>query len=452
LVITEKDNTVVRKKLVLSNSDIKIFIFNYEINQEVILPNNSIITLSTFTDIVAKFNNLVVCTGGLPLKDAPSNFTNSLYVEDHFAKVWRHKACSYFLSAVNDASKNTTCVFCVKIKKAVRDFKYCKKKNGKKIPRVRMAFQRAANLRKRAKSLKVKHQKILQELKSARQKIRALDEDDILNKINKLNMSAAQKMLLSECINVCKYKRKTSRRYTSEWLLLCLLLYIRSPASYKFLQTNDILPLPAISTVKGYLSRINLKCGVDDKFFELFKLKMQEKNKYQRHGIIIFDEMQVRESIELNVKNMKLYGVQDFGEDNVQTSKTSDQRANHALVFMFSSVADQFCQPVAIYAAKGPTKGICIAQLIIAIIRKLEKHGAIIDAVVCDGATTNRKMWNEFGISGKIDTPVNKITHPSDDNRFLYFFSDAPHLIKCLRNRLLDKSVLRVSINKKNYF
>jgi hypothetical protein len=314
-----------------------------------------------------------------------------------------------------------------------------------------MAFQRAANLRKRAKSLKVKHQKILQELKSARQKIRALDEDDILNKINKLNMSAAQKMLLSECINVCKYKRKTSRRYTSEWLLLCLLLYIRGPASYKFLQTNDILPLTAISTVKGYLSRINLKCGVDDKFFELFKLKMQEKNKYQRHGILIFDEMQVRESIELNVKNMKLYGIQDFGEDNVQTSKTSDQRANHALVFMFSSVADQFCQPIAIYAA-GPTKGTCIAQLIIAVIRKLEKHGAIIDAVVCDGATTNRKMWNEFGISGKIDTPVNKITHPSDDNRFLYFFSDAPHLIKCLRNRLLDKSVLRVSINKKNYF
>ncbi|CAH1366217.1 unnamed protein product [Tenebrio molitor] len=39
-------------------------------------------------------------------------------------------------------------------------------------------------------------------------------------------------------------------------------------------------------------------------------------------------------------------------------------------------------------------------------------------------------MWNEFEISGKIDTPVNKITHPSDDNRFLYFFSDAPHLIK----------------------
>jgi hypothetical protein len=242
LVITEKDNTAVRKKLVLSNSDIKFFIFNYEINQEVILPNNSIITLSTFTDIVDKFNNLVVCTGGLPLKDAPSNFTNSLYVEDHFAKVWRHKPCSYFLSAVNDASKNTTCVFCVKIKKAVRDFKYCRKKY--------QGYEWHSNvqriLRKRAKSLKVKHQKILQELKSALQKIRALDEDDILNKINKLNMSAAQKMLLSECINVCKYKRKTSRRYTSEWLLLCLLLYIRGPASYKFLQTNDILPLPAI--------------------------------------------------------------------------------------------------------------------------------------------------------------------------------------------------------------
>jgi hypothetical protein len=146
---------------------------------------------------------------------------------------------------------------------------------------------------------------------------------------------------------------------SSEWLFLCLLLHIKGPASYNFLRINDILPLPAVSTVRKYLSKINLKCGLDDKFFELLKLKFRERNKYELHGILIFDEMQVRESISLNVKNMKLSGIQDFGENNVSTAKTTDKRANHALVFMFASLSSPFCQPVAVYAARGATKGTC---------------------------------------------------------------------------------------------
>jgi hypothetical protein len=74
--------------------------------------------------------------------------------------------------------------------------------------------------------------------------------------------------------------------------------------------------------------------------------------------------------------------------------------------------------------------------------KKIEECGGIVDGIVCDGATTNRKMWGEFGISGNTENTVNKIMHPFDKDRFLFFFSDAPHLIKCLRNRLLEKPVL----------
>ncbi|KAB0803063.1 hypothetical protein PPYR_00033 [Photinus pyralis] len=109
---------------------------------------------------------------------------------------------------------------------------------------------------------------------------------------------------------------------------------------------------------------------------------------------------------------------------------------------MWSSLADNFTQPIAVYATKGPTKGSCLAQLVLEIIKKLENCGAEVHGTVCDGASTNRKMWMEFGISGKLSNTTNKVIHPVDDSRDLYFFSDTPHLIKCIRNRFLNNNAL----------
>uniref|UniRef100_A0A2S2NW24 Transposable element P transposase n=1 Tax=Schizaphis graminum TaxID=13262 RepID=A0A2S2NW24_SCHGA len=61
---------------------------------------------------------------------------------------------------------------------------------------------------------------------------------------------------------------------------------------------------------------------------------------------------------------------------------------------------------------------------------------------------TNRKMWTELGITGNKSDCHNYIIHPMNDNRKLYVFSDAPHLIKCVRNRLYEEKLLRVHPNK----
>jgi len=81
-------------------------------------------------------------------------------------------------------------------------------------------------------------------------------------------------------------------------------------------------------------------------------------------------------------------------------------------------------------------------------------------------------MWTEFGISGKLnvlksntnmknifasnqnatnvslddhnnteDLRSNYFKNPVNDNRKIYVFSDVPHLIKCIRNRLLDQDL-----------
>lgn len=75
-------------------------------------------------------------------------------------------------------------------------------------------------------------------------------------------------------------------------------------------------------------------------------------------------------------------------------------------------------------------KGVVLAQLIIKAISLLEAIGAKVDGIVSDEAQTNRRMWSEFGISGEINHVQNYIVHPVDSRRKIFFFSDAPHLLK----------------------
>lgn len=59
---------------------------------------------------------------------------------------------------------------------------------------------------------------------------------------------------------------------------------------------------------------------------------------------------------------------------------------------------------------------------------------------------TANLLWIEFGINGTMNDVKNSFIHPLDDSRKVYMFSDAPHLIKNVRNRLVNKKSLRVYI------
>ena len=82
--------------------------------------------------------------------------------------------------------------------------------------------------------------------------------------------------------------------------------------------------------------------------------------------------------------------------------------------------------------------------MIIEAICLLEKAGARIHGIVADGASTNRKVWTELGCSGKLNSFKNFFENPTDKARKIFLFSDAPHLIKNVRNRLANNSKLQV--------
>jgi len=187
-----------------------------------------------------------------------------------------------------------------------------------------------------------------------------------------------------------------------------MLLHIRSPGGYNFLKNNNLLPLPSIRTIRRYLALLDMKCGFDKQFFELFKNHLQKKSSMQKHGIILFDEMSVRQAISVCSKTLTYKGLVDFGKDK----KANDikEQATQALVLMFQPLVDNYTQPLAMFASKGPVVGIELAKLLIKCIIILEESGAVVHGFVSDGAQTNQKMWLELGIDGRKNSLKNWFT------------------------------------------
>lgn len=74
----------------------------------------------------------------------------------------------------------------------------------------------------------------------------------------------------------------------------------------------------------------------------------------------------------------------------------------------------------------------------------MEKSGVLVHGFVSDSALTNRKVWSELGISGKLEGSHSYIEHFKDSNRKFFAFSDTSQLIKNVRNRLYNKRELLV--------
>lgn len=305
----------------------------------------------------------------------------------------------------------------------------------------------------------------------------------VLSKITRihLNLMNLQVNVVKEMMRIGQAKSKKGYRYSHGWLLTCLLLYIRGPKTYRVLSNLKILPLPSKSTIARYLKSTKSEAGFSEEFFQNFQHKLEKIEKVvpgSSNGILSFDEMSVKSVVGIDVKTMKFNGLINYGK-TVEVKKDpketlQDRAADHALVFMFSSLKAAFHQPIAVFASKGTTKSKILAKLLLTAIVELENHGAKVLALVCDGAQTNRGVWTQLGMRAEPkrptqnlpqtpDSPLQEPYEPiicsfanpaieTDDDdgkcRRVFIFSDAPHLFKCIRNRLWGSGRLEVLSNK----
>lgn len=162
-------------------------------------------------------------------------------------------------------------------------------------------------------------------------------------------------------------------------------------------------------------------------------------------GVILVDEMKLSTALNFNRTDLKFEGFTDLGEWTPEDQK--EKKGDHALVFMYQPFKGKWVQTLGCFLSCGCASGTVLHKLLLECIALTENSGFFVDAVVTDGASWDRKMWDMFGVTEEnVGVP-----HPCCDERKLYFLSDFPHLIKALRNflvKLFKYTIIYVSIGK----
>ena len=189
-----------------------------------------------------------------------------------------------------------------------------------------------------------------------------------------------------------------------------MLNFFYSSRAYDYLRNSNLLLAPCKNTLKKRISEFECKPGLSEMYINL-AANSQKLDQFGSFGVLCFDEMDIKEIIQYDSVNKCVYGPAKKVQAVILRGLTSKWKQ---LIFYDFDVK--------------MTK-----NLLLSIISKCEEYGIKIHAVIFDMG--NHTFMSQF----RILDGTNKIKNPSDPSRSVYFFPDAPHLLKLLRNHCLDK-------------
>ena len=160
----------------------------------------------------------------------------------------------------------------------------------------------------------------------------------------------------------------------------------------------------------------------------------------QRYVVLLFDEMKIMSNLVFDKITGESIGYVDLGDPDVNfaTLEELDEVATHALVFLLRGVCTELKFRLAYFSTNGVTSSQLMPLFWEAVaILELSCNLWVI-AATSDGASPNRSFYKMHeGLDGNAGKDVCfRTINIYAPQRYIYFFSDAPHLVKTTRNCL----------------
>ncbi|XP_071579404.1 uncharacterized protein [Temnothorax nylanderi] len=220
--------------------------------------HNTIKSIEQLRETLYSINNFNVCLGANNITNEIEEIGYHLTYKD-ISGIWRHNKCPLILSHLEKK-----CKFCSNVKKSVQRkvrrtkiIKSMKKirvstntQNEKKILLLRNKYYKAEKARKRSKYVA---NKLKEDLTNCKIKAEEISMKTIEDRLRDKKIPDNQLNVMREIIQATKCTNLKSRRYSEEWILLCMLMRMKSSTAYNFLRDNQILPLPCIRTIQRYI-------------------------------------------------------------------------------------------------------------------------------------------------------------------------------------------------------
>ena len=247
-----------------------------------------------------------------------------------------------------------------------------------------------------------------------------------------------QRIFFEQQIKYNKLKNKSSMCWHPSMIRFCLYIKHKSTKAYDSLRY--FINLPSSRTLYDY-SHFNTKLiGYSENVIEQL-IYLCEKNEmyYSHHKSfvgILQDEIKIKSDLVYNKHSGELIGfvnLENVSNELLELEKDngSNKIAEYLLVLMVRGISTNLKYPLAAFASNGITSDF-LYPIIWEGISILEIHvGINVLFICCDGASPNRKF---FALHGPKNSLTYKTRNPFDANRYIYFISDVPHLLKTARN------------------
>jgi len=236
------------------------------------------------------------------------------------------------------------------------------------------------------------------------------------------------------------------RRWHPLVIKWCLYLHHLSSKAYETIRNSGIITLPSSRTLRDYThlnsNKVGFSIEADRQLLDL----LNQKDDLTKYGVILIDEMYIKQGFVFERSSGALFGFTDLGEVNNQLDDfeamlkrdaTSLQRplAKTMAVFMFKGLFTNIPLPYAQFAASSIT-GADMFPLLWRVIEHLTRVRCQVLAVTADGGSPNRRLFQLHKLPGSSrDQVVYKAVNPfSEEEQEVMFFIDPPHLLKTIRN------------------
>lgn len=200
------------------------------------------------------------------------------------------------------------------------------------------------------------------------------------------------------------------------------------------------LKLPSERTLRDYTHYFDNKPGFQDEVDQQLISEIPSSlSESKRFVALLLDEMKVREGLVFNKHSGEIIGFTSLGDINNDLLHLEQEGerpliAQYILVLMVRGILFKLEFPYAHFATRGAT-GDLLFPMIWEAIRRLEARELKVICITADGASPNRKLFRMHHNKGDSSSFFYKTRNVfSADQRWLYFISDPPHLIKTVRN------------------
>jgi hypothetical protein len=237
--------------------------------------------------------------------------------------------------------------------------------------------------------------------------------------LSKKSSRKSASLALSKFFSPSQTKSILSERrvkWSEEDIVNGLMIRSVSKKCYQLIRRKNMLPLPCLSTLQSWVAKLDCSPGILNSVLAMLKEQMSsDDNPLTKLGVLVFDEMKLMRKYEYYKKNDCIFGA-----------------SKKVQVAMIQGLCHDWKQPIFFHFDTPMTENL-LKELLL----RIEETGIEVWAVTCDGGPAKQALTRKLGI-----TPENtSFPNPADPSRPIFVFQDVPHLIKLIRNHVLDEGI-----------